>query len=112
MARKTIVTLTDDLDGSPADETISFAFEGKSYTIDLNAKNAAKLRKAIAPFAEVASLDRSARVPRGRRHGGRGSSSGIDPKAVREWALSQGYHVSARGRVSSKVVEAYKAAGH
>ncbi len=41
------VSLTDDLDGSEADETIMFALDGAGYEIDLNAKNAAALRKAL-----------------------------------------------------------------
>jgi len=39
-------SLTDDLDGSPADETVSFAFEGPSYEIDLSDPHAAELRDA------------------------------------------------------------------
>ena len=39
------MSLTDDLDGSDADETIMFALDGGSYEIDLNAKNAAALAR-------------------------------------------------------------------
>jgi hypothetical protein len=42
MAKKveTIVTLTDDLDGSKADRTLAFGYDGGSYEIDLSKKNA------------------------------------------------------------------------
>ncbi len=47
MAKTVIVKLTDDLDGSDAEETVHFGLDGKSYEIDLNAANASKLREAI-----------------------------------------------------------------
>jgi hypothetical protein len=50
MAQTVIVQLTDDIDGGEADETVAFALSGVSYEIDLNAKNAEKLREAFAPF--------------------------------------------------------------
>jgi hypothetical protein len=50
MAKTVIVKLTDDLDGGDADETVYFALDGKSYEIDVNADNAAKVRAAIDPF--------------------------------------------------------------
>jgi Lsr2 len=52
MAQTVIVRMTDDIDGGEADETISFALNGKTYEIDLSAKNAEKLREAFAPFIE------------------------------------------------------------
>jgi hypothetical protein len=54
MAQTVIVKLTDDIDGGEADETVSFALNGKTYEIDLNAKNAERLRDAFAPFIEKA----------------------------------------------------------
>ena len=42
--------LEDDIDGSVADETVTFALDGVTYEIDLNAKNAAALRDALAPY--------------------------------------------------------------
>lgn len=53
MAQSTIVYLTDDLDGSDAEETIRFALDGKSFEIDLNKKNAAALRRALKPYLEA-----------------------------------------------------------
>ena len=52
MAKTVIVKLTDDIDGGDADETIEFALDGRSYEVDLNAANAAKLRGALQPFIE------------------------------------------------------------
>ena len=39
VASRTITTLTDDIDGGDADETVTFAFKGTQYEIDLSKKN-------------------------------------------------------------------------
>src|ERR1700729_120761 len=54
MAKTVIVKLTDDIDGGDADETISFALDGRSYEIDLSSQNAARLRDAFRPFTDRA----------------------------------------------------------
>lgn len=102
-----------DLDGSGADETITFALDGAQYEIDLNAKNAAALRKALDRY--VASARRST-LPSG---GGRGRSASRrsaanavpDPKAVRLWAQEQGLEISSRGRIPAELIDRYRAAG-
>src|SRR5690606_13957198 len=50
MAQKVKVLLIDDLDGSEADETISFAVDGVSYEIDLNSAHSAELRETFAQW--------------------------------------------------------------
>ena len=52
MAKTVIVKLTDDIDGGDAEETIHFSLDGKSYEIDVNARNAAQLRATFTPFIE------------------------------------------------------------
>jgi hypothetical protein len=52
MAQRIEVQLVDDLDGTVAQQTVKFGIDGKTYEIDLNDKNEAKLRKALAPFME------------------------------------------------------------
>ena len=54
MAQKITVTLEDDLDGGPADETVRFGLDGAGYEVDLSKKNATALRKQLAPFIEHA----------------------------------------------------------
>lgn len=54
MAKSVIVQVTDDFDGTPADESLTFALDGKAYEIDLSKKNADALRKAFAPYVEKA----------------------------------------------------------
>jgi len=50
MAQKVNIVLTDDLDGSEAEETIRFSLEGSSYELDLSAENAAALRNAAEQY--------------------------------------------------------------
>ena len=50
MAQRVNIVLVDDIDGSDATETIAFGLDGSSYEIDLNDKNAAKLRDALAGY--------------------------------------------------------------
>src|SRR5689334_11802186 len=110
MARKTItlVEMTDDLDGSKADRTVSFSWAGKAYEIDLSKRNASAFEKAIAPYVQSARLASSkARSSRGRS---RPASSKNDLQAVREWARANGFEVSERGRISTAIQEAYRAA--
>jgi hypothetical protein len=57
MAKTVIVKLTDDIDGSDADETVHFALDGKSYEIDVSTANGAKLRQSFEPFIQKARLD-------------------------------------------------------
>lgn len=110
MARQTITTTTytDDLDGSKAEGTISFGFEGVNYEIDLSKPNARAFERAMSLYVGHA---RKVRNSRSRANGRRAASSnGHDSAAVREWAKSNGYDVSHRGRVASAVVDAYDAA--
>lgn len=107
MAQKVNIILVDDLDGSEADETVSFALDGTSYEIDLNEKNAAKLRDALSGYIGHA---RKVSATRKRRSSASSSSSGPSARELRDWARSNGYEVSDRGRVPAEVREAFEAA--
>jgi hypothetical protein len=105
MAQRVSIVLEDDIDGSVAEETVTFALDGVTYEIDLNGKNAAALRDALAQY--VGHARRSAgRRTAGRPAGGRGSGK-RDLGDVREWARSNGHQVSDRGRISAEVQAAY-----
>jgi len=106
MAKRVQVIHTDDLDGSEAAETIGFSLDGITYSIDLSADNAKKLRNAFAPYIAAGERDRSATTRRGSRR----KSTGTAATDIRAWAASQGMQVSARGRVSAEVREAYERA--
>lgn len=109
MVKKTVVLLEDDIDGSEADETISFALDGSEYEIDLNEGHANELREALARFTNAGrkvagGRGRSAARTRASSHGG------PDAKAVRLWAAENGIQVNTRGRIQADVVEKYEAA--
>lgn len=76
MAQTIVVKLVDDIDGGDADETISFALDGKSYEIELSKKNAFALRKALAPYIDKGRLAGRPPGP-GRGRARRGASSGV-----------------------------------
>ena len=64
MATMTTVTLVDDLDGSEASGSVSFALDGASYEIDLSDGNADKLRDALAGYvASARRVDGARRGP-------------------------------------------------
>lgn len=103
MAKSVSVVVTDDLDGSPDAETVSFTFDGHSYEIDLGEKNLAKLQKSLQPF-----MDAGRRTAYRRAVKGRAASPRVDRAAVRAWANAQGMKVSERGRISSDVLQQYE----
>lgn len=108
VAQHVNVMLVDDLDGSAAEETVSFGLDGRQYDVDLSAANAAQLREALAAFVAVARRG-SGRV-RQRPAGGGAARPAVDRErtaAVREWARAHGHEVSDRGRISKSVIEAY-----
>lgn len=105
MARRTVITLEDDLEGGPADETVRFGIDGTDYEIDLSKKNATRFRKAIAPFIEHAR-----RAPRGQRRPVRTAASRRRSHDIRVWARDHGIELSERGRIPANVVEQYEAA--
>jgi nucleoid-associated protein Lsr2 len=111
MAQKHIVQLIDDLDQGTATETVNFGLDGAEYEIDLSAKNAAKLRDALAAY--VANARRasrgSARSYGGSRRGRPARSDREQTQAIREWARKNGHKVGEKGRIPAAVLEAYHA---
>lgn len=113
MAVKTVKILTDDIDGTEADETVAFSLDGKDYEMELSADNAAALRNVLAPYVEKARrVTQSARTSAKPASRGK-SESGLDIPAVRAWARSNGWpNLSDRGRIPREIQEAYIAAGN
>jgi hypothetical protein len=48
--KRTQPVLVDDIDGTPATETVRFGLDGCAYEIDLSADNATRLRLVFAPY--------------------------------------------------------------
>ncbi|MEJ5914715.1 histone-like nucleoid-structuring protein Lsr2 [Pseudokineococcus sp. 1T1Z-3] len=116
MAQKTQIILTDDIDGGEATQTVTFAFQGTNYEIDLNDEHAASIEESFSEWIT------NARKTTGRSAAGGGASarsssarasSGpkrTDLDAVRAWARDNGHAVSDRGRVAQRILDAYDAA--
>ncbi|MFR9731514.1 histone-like nucleoid-structuring protein Lsr2 [Saccharopolyspora sp. MS10] len=54
MAERIQVELVDDIDGSPAQQTVTFALDGVTYEIDLSERHAQRLRGVFARYIEHA----------------------------------------------------------
>lgn len=112
MAKRTVVMLEDDVEGGDAAETVSFALDDVAYTIDLNDRNAAALRDALAPWiGHARKTARPQRVAAGGGGGTRRRGEGrTDLAEVRAWGKDNGFAVSERGRISKELQQAYDAA--
>ncbi|SFW88599.1 Lsr2 protein [Amycolatopsis australiensis] len=111
MARKVLVEILDDIDGSTAAQTVQSGLDGVTYEIDLSDQNATALRNELARY-----------VAAGRRIGGRkvrvasGQSTTTTTsdrrrnQRIRAWANANGHEVSERGRLSAEVITAHEQA--
>lgn len=105
MAKHTQVVRVDDLDGEEITsgvKSIRFSLGDNAYEIDLTEQNARKFYDDLAPYVAAA------RRVRGRRLAGGTDRQQL--QAIRSWAQEHGIKVSARGRVSQQVQDAYRAA--
>ena len=113
MAKKTFVELYDDVTGERIDTrivsspTISFAIDGVEYEIDLGAKNRDKLYAAFEPYIHAARKVGGRRRPAATSTTSSGLSK-VEIMKIRDWAQTSGHKVSARGRLSKELVEAYR----
>lgn len=114
MAERIIYQLVDDISGTEiaegSGERIPFSFRGVDYQIDLAAANVAKLDKAFKPYIDAATQIRGAKSRRAKSSGRTAPTSKERLAAIREWARSNGYDVSDRGRIKADIVDAYDAA--
>ena len=118
MAQQVNVKFVDDLDGSDAAGTVSFALDGRAYEIDLSEDNAARMRDSLASFVAAGRKSGGAGAAGGRRAPKMTERSGprsqpLDREqtaAIRAWARQNGHEVSERGRISKTVLDAFQAA--
>jgi hypothetical protein len=78
----------------PARANGYLSLDGTSYEIDLTAKNASVLRKALRPYIEAGRPIQGSRRRRPVR-----TKVGADARTVMAWARANGYQVRERGRV-------------
>ena len=116
MASWTTVTLVDDLDGSQAEQSVSFGLEGIDYEIDLSGANAQALRELLARYTAAArrtggrrASSRPSAAPRpANRNAGPGRSRTANAE-IRAWAAQHGMVLAERGRIPGRVIEAFEA---
>ncbi|MCL2315586.1 MAG: Lsr2 family protein [Actinomycetia bacterium] len=104
MAKRVKTILVDDIDGSAADETVTFSLDGVTYEIDLNGEHAAQLRDGFTWW-----IGHGRRIS-GRRNARAVKNTGTPLGEIRAWANANGYTVSDRGRISAEIRNAYSAA--
>ena len=118
--RETVVFSCDLHDGDMTKdvETVSFGLDGQAYEVDACKEHRADLHEAFAPYVGAArkaagsgggGARRASRGP-SRSSSGGGGSDREEVQRIREWAREHGHTVSERGRLSSSVLEAYRAA--
>lgn len=115
MAKQILTRLLDDLDGTEADETLTFALDGIAYEIDLTGSHALELRKYLERYIDAGT--RTGRVGPGAQLSSSRSTYGSKSAAVktsreentriREWATANGHQLAERGRIPQDIVSAY-----
>src|ERR1700760_3236306 len=110
MTKRIVVANSDDIDGSPAVETVHFGLDGIAYEIDLSAGNAAALRTVLELYRAAGRRVGGVRErPAQRPHSGTTRTDPAQLAAIRDWARRHGLQVSERGRVPRSVIEQYNA---
>jgi len=112
MAQRVTVEMVDDLDGTTSDSvsTVTFSVDGVNYEIDLSEDNAERLRTNLAEFVTVAHR-LGVRTARGTaRRPAASTQTREHNQAVRDWARTNGWPMSDRGRIPADVVAAYQEA--
>ncbi len=102
--QKVEVQVFDDMDGSPADETVAFSYDGRAYEIDLSAKHAAQMRKAFQSFIDHGRQVRG--LGRQRRQG-RTLADRERSREIRGVLMASGYPVAERGRLPESALEEF-----
>lgn len=107
MAQRVVTVLTDDVDGGPGDETVTFGLDGDFYEIDVSFAHARQLRGDLHRWVQVARTAGTA-----PRAAPRQVKVAADPRAVRAWATARGLAFPSKGRIPQDVVDQFHAAGN
>jgi Lsr2 len=117
MATKTVEVLVDDLDGSPAAETVRLGWNGEWRELDLSKRHLASLSRALERYWSAGrrprgtATTRSPRTPRPRTATAkRATTAKRDPKVIRAWAIDSEIAVPARGRIPADIERRYNEA--
>lgn len=113
--QKMTVELVDDLDGSEAHETVSFALDGAEYEIDVSAPNAERLRGVLDKYVSSARRVGGRKAGVTRKRDQRSSvpdapAGKVTAREIRAWLASEGRidEVSPVGRIPRHFYEEYE----
>jgi Lsr2 len=115
VAQRVVTEFVDDIDGSPAGETVAFALDGVSYEIDLSPEHTEELREVMSVWAGYARRV-GGRARRALREAAPAAAAPeivavpADSRTVRSWAQANGIPVPVRGRIPGSVREQFEAA--
>jgi Lsr2 len=112
VAKQIITNIIDDLDGSEANETVSFALDGMGFSVDLNLKNAKALRDFLEKYMEAGTRTGRVEGKHAQIHGYRPTTlqttlNREQNQKIRAWAENNGWELSDRGRIPQVVVDAF-----
>ncbi|GAA3819449.1 histone-like nucleoid-structuring protein Lsr2 [Cellulomonas soli] len=102
MATTTRVIITDDLDGSEGATTVGFSWQGTTYEVDLSDAHREEFLRVLQTYITAGRRTRPSAPRTGERPDQERSAQ------VRAWAAANGHHVSDRGRIPARVLEAYE----
>jgi hypothetical protein len=113
MAKQTVVTLTDDIDGTDASDSVEFGIDGYLYTIDLSVDHAEELRDRLTAYREFGTALGRYSIRTAGGSSARPSQRPVDRDrnaAIRSWAVANGLQVKARGKIADSLIKQYNAA--
>ncbi len=114
MAKIQTMTIIDDLDGREIDaeeaRTVSWTWMGVDYELDVSSSNLTRIEEGKITVAKL--LSASTRVGGRRRSraataGTKAPNSASRSAQIREWAQTNGFDVSPRGRIPAHIVDAF-----
>ncbi|MFD9815207.1 Lsr2 family protein [Streptomyces sp. NPDC059080] len=108
MAQKIRVRLVDDLDGSQADETVSFTFDGKPREIELSRENAAKFRALMEPYMLASHPAKADNLAVKGAPAPTQASLREEAAAIRDWAYRHHLPINPLGRIPEKTRKAWE----
>jgi hypothetical protein len=121
VARKIVVQVSCDRCGGEVESEapVELSFRGVDFRTDLCRVHGAELSTALEPFLSVAERVEARRRPAPASRTGEGTTTvrrptrrdPIQVAAIRNWARSNGYDISDRGRIPQEVENAYNNRG-
>jgi len=102
MTRRQVTVVESNLSGEPAEEEVTFTYNGVAYRLDLTTVEAKQFQEVLTPYITAAEIV--------KRRGGPRPARTANVAEVRSWAAGNGIQLSPTGRIPNEVWEKYEAA--